>query len=63
MAPQKKTTKELQSIFKKTKRIQKEIKKEIKKCEKISMGMSSDYIEAVKEGATHIRIGTALFEE
>ena len=63
MAPQKTTTKELQSIFKKTKRIQQEIKKEIKKCEQISMGMSNDYIEAVKEGATHIRIGAALFEK
>ena len=25
------------------------------------MGMTSDYVEAVKEGATHVRIGTALF--
>ena len=28
---------------------------------KLSMGMSSDYIDAVKCGATHIRIGTLLF--
>ncbi|MEM3342131.1 MAG: YggS family pyridoxal phosphate-dependent enzyme [Thermoplasmata archaeon] len=28
----------------------------------LSMGMSNDYIEALKAGATHIRIGTALFE-
>ena len=28
-----------------------------------SMGMSSDFEQAVQEGATHIRIGTALFGE
>lgn len=27
----------------------------------LSMGMSSDYVEAISEGATHVRIGTALF--
>ena len=25
------------------------------------MGMTNDYVDAIKEGATHIRIGTALF--
>ena len=30
---------------------------------KLSMGMSSDYIDAVKCGATHIRIGTGIFGE
>lgn len=29
----------------------------------LSMGMSSDYPEAIRMGATHIRIGTALFGE
>lgn len=29
----------------------------------LSMGMSSDYIEAIKEGATMIRVGTAIFGE
>jgi len=29
----------------------------------LSMGMSGDYIVAVEEGATHLRIGTALFGE
>jgi pyridoxal phosphate enzyme (YggS family) len=28
-----------------------------------SMGMSADYIEAIKCGATHIRVGTAIFGE
>lgn len=29
----------------------------------LSMGMSGDYIEAIRLGATHIRVGTALFGE
>jgi len=29
--------------------------------DELSMGMSSDYTEAIKEGATMIRIGTAIF--
>ena len=49
--------------FKKTKKIQQAIQKQIPECKNISMGMSGDYIEAIKEGATHIRIGTALFGE
>lgn len=27
----------------------------------LSMGMSGDYMDAVREGATHVRVGTALF--
>ena len=27
----------------------------------LSMGMSADYEEALRQGATHVRIGTALF--
>ena len=29
----------------------------------LSMGMSEDYIEAIKEGATHIRLGRILFKK
>lgn len=29
----------------------------------LSMGMSRDYLLAIQEGATHLRIGTALFHE
>ena len=29
----------------------------------LSMGMSSDYIEAIKEGSTMVRVGTAIFGE
>ncbi len=27
----------------------------------LSMGMTNDYIVAVEEGATHVRVGTAIF--
>lgn len=30
---------------------------------KLSMGMSSDFAEAIAEGATHVRIGSAIFGE
>ena len=29
----------------------------------LSMGMSADYEVAIEEGATHVRIGSALFGE
>ena len=49
--------------FKKTREIQEAIKQKVPECKYISMGMSGDYVDAIKEGATHIRIGTALFGE
>ena len=49
--------------FKKTREIQEAIKQKIPECKNISMGMSGAYVDAIKEGATHIRIGTALFGE
>ena len=27
----------------------------------LSMGMTGDYVVAVEEGATHVRVGTAIF--
>jgi len=29
----------------------------------LSMGMSEDYLEAIKQGATHIRLGRILFDK
>ena len=49
------------SYFKEAKKLKKKIEKNIKKCTKLSMGMTGDYVEAIEQGATHIRIGTALF--
>jgi len=60
--PQGKTKKENKEFFVETVALQKQIqKKYIKTCVKTSLGMSDDYLEAVQAGATHIRIGSALF--
>ena len=54
--------KELSAQYGNMKKIQQFIKHNIcTTCDNISMGMSNDYDIAIKEGATHIRIGTALF--
>lgn len=51
-----------QTLFNKMYKIQKKVTKEIHTgCKFLSMGMSGDYIYALKEGATHIRIGTKLY--
>ena len=53
---------EYRNIFKQTKLLQLAIYNSgIENCINISMGMSRDYSIAIEEGATHIRIGTALF--
>ena len=31
------------------------------KLKELSMGMSSDYLEAIKNGATYLRIGSSIF--
>ena len=50
--------------FKEIKKIQKQIQKTTnKKCTNLSMGMSGDYKEALKNGSTFIRIGTKLFKQ
>ena len=60
--PQKTNKNKQTQLFKEMKKIQNKIKqKHIKTCKKISMGMSQDYVEAIKAGATHIRIGSLLF--
>lgn len=60
--PQGKTKKENKKLFLETIFLQKQIQKDlIKTCRKTSLGMSSDYLEAIQAGATHIRIGSALF--
>jgi len=61
IAPQNKSKEELIRLFRKTKKTQEKLKEQIKECTQVSMGMSGDYKEAIAEGATYIRIGTALF--
>lgn len=56
------STKLLRSSFSEARNIRDELKnKWFPGCMFLSMGMSSDYVHAIKEGATHIRIGTSLF--
>ena len=50
--------------FHKLKLLRDELEKEFNiKLPYLSMGMSDDYINAIKEGATHIRLGRILFKE
>ncbi|WP_071395413.1 YggS family pyridoxal phosphate-dependent enzyme [Bacillus tuaregi] len=56
----------LRECFKKLKSIQlniKQLKLEYAPCTELSMGMSNDYRVAIEEGATMVRIGTALVGE
>jgi len=54
--------KKTQTYFKEMKKIQTQTKQKISStCVNLSMGMSRDYIYALREGATHIRIGTKLY--
>jgi len=55
--------KKTKKYYKQTKKIQEKIKKTIPTCKQTSMGMSGDYKIALSQGATEIRIGTALFRE
>ena len=49
-------------LYSKTYKTQQKIQKQyFKDCLNLSMGMSDDYKEALKEGATEIRIGTKLY--
>lgn len=55
----------IREAFKKTKALQQELKRKFPKMnwETLSMGMSGDYKIAVEEGASMIRVGTAVFGE
>jgi hypothetical protein len=56
------STKTCHSIYNKTRKIRDTVYKSIEtSCKNLSMGMSNDYETAISEGATHIRLGTALF--
>ena len=63
MAPNTEDKNLIRNVFKKLKKIQLEIASrgyEFAPCTELSMGMSNDYEIAVEEGATFVRIGTAL---
>ena len=51
-----------EKLFNQTRHILEKIKNTIApSCSSLSMGMSRDYICALKQGATHVRIGTLLY--
>jgi PLP dependent protein len=66
MAPHTKDEMILRSCFKKLRQLQQDIQLlslNNAPCRELSMGMSNDYEIAIEEGATYIRIGTALVGE
>src|SRR5690625_646971 len=65
MAPHIEDEEELRSVFRKLAHLRDDVKaKQFSHapCQFLSMGMSNDYHIAIEEGATHIRIGSKLFE-
>ncbi|WP_313798748.1 YggS family pyridoxal phosphate-dependent enzyme [Cytobacillus sp.] len=66
MAPFTENEQVLRSCFRKLNELQRKIKNlelNYAPCTELSMGMSNDYMIAIEEGATMIRIGTALVGE
>lgn len=66
MAPFTEDEQVLRSCFRKLNELQRSIKNlelNYAPCTELSMGMSNDYVIAIEEGATMIRIGTALVGE
>lgn len=63
MAPYTNDEKIIREVFKKLKMLQQQVANlqlSYAPCTELSMGMSNDYIIAVEEGATFVRVGTAL---
>jgi len=62
MAPFDANEYEIDNYFSKMRELKEEYEKKYDYITELSMGMSNDYIEALKNGATIIRIGSKLFE-
>lgn len=63
IAPLNKTDEELHDLFKNIKQIYDDLQNKFElKLEQISMGMSNDFLIALEEGSTMIRLGKVLFE-
>ena len=54
-------TEEIRSSFRSLKKMFDEMKSDFSDMEHLSMGMSHDYEIAIEEGATMLRIGSAIF--
>jgi len=64
MAPFQVVEHDARPVFQKTNELFIQLKKQVREPRNwsvLSMGMSQDYIDAIQCGATHIRIGTAIF--
>ena len=61
MAPLDAKPDEIEGYFLKMYELKKEYEKKYNYCKELSMGMSNDYIEALKNGATILRIGSRLY--
>ncbi len=62
MAPFEATEPEINDYFSNMRKLKEEYQEQYNYVTEISMGMSNDYVEALKNGATIIRIGSKLFE-
>ena len=62
MAPLDADKNEINNYFAKMRELKEEYEKKYNYFTELSMGMSNDYIQALKNGATIIRIGSKLFE-
>ena len=56
-------TEKLRSYFKDMKKLFDQLSREVTQLKELSMGMTNDYQIAVEEGATIVRVGTAIFGE
>jgi uncharacterized pyridoxal phosphate-containing UPF0001 family protein len=61
MPPYSKNPEDSRVFYKKLKSVKIELEKEDLNLPELSMGMSNDYEVAIEEGATLIRVGTAIF--
>ncbi len=50
------------AYFKEAKRLQIEVNTRLASCTELSMGMSNDYIIAIEEGSTLVRLGSKVFK-
>ena len=62
MAPFEASKEEINDYFSNMRNLKEEYQEKYDYITTLSMGMSNDYIEALKNGATIIRIGSKLFE-
>ncbi|MDO5734211.1 MAG: YggS family pyridoxal phosphate-dependent enzyme [Eubacteriales bacterium] len=63
MAPFTASSEELHKYFSRLRKILVEIRSDFPEAVELSMGMSGDFPEAIAEGATIVRIGSAIFGE